>query len=228
MVGRCNVFERKFSVHDPPRKSGVIPLTEDKSNEMRKQITAMLDRGVIVPSKSLWAAAVFFVPKKTGDWRMVIDYRSLNRQMVADSYPLPLLWQTVQRMAGNKIYTSIDLAFGFWNCPIAEESRQYTSFICEMGQFEYTVLPFGIKNSPAEMQRAVDRVFAELIQTGKVFVYIDDIGIATDTVEENLALIVRVCDLCIAHGLWLTLHKCQFLFDSLVYLTDDKLRKERL
>jgi len=217
-VGKCTAFERKFVVQGPPRKARVIPLTEDKRVEMRRQIEALLERGVIVPSNSPWAAAAFFVPKKTGDWRMVMDYRPVNRQMVNDCYPLPLLWQTVQRFAGKRFYSSLDLAAGFWNCPIAEESRQYTSFICEMGQFEYTVLPFGIKNSPTEMQRTADKVFGDLIAVGDVNVYMDDIGIATNDIEKHFEVLETVFVLCIENGLWIQLPKCQFLQDSLVFL----------
>eukprot|EP01071_Lankesteria_metandrocarpae_P011394 Lankesteria_metandrocarpae@DN5441_c0_g1_i1.p1 len=217
-IGKCKVVERSFVVNGPPRKTAVIPLSDERRAEMRRQIHALLERGVIVPSKSPWAAAAFFVSKKTGDQRMVMDYRPLNKQMESDSYPLPLLWNTVQRMAGKQYYSTLDLAAGFWNCPISEESRKYTAFLCELGQFEYTVLPFGIKNSPAEMQRAVDMVFQSLISTGKVFAYIDDIGIATDTITEHFELLEQILRLCTENGLWIQLHKCRFFYKSLVYL----------
>ena len=88
----------------------------------------------------------------------------------------------------------------------------------EMGQYEYTVLPFGIKNSPAEMQRAVDEVFRDLIATGCVFVYIDDIGIGTDTLEQHYELLNEIFRRCTRHGLFVQILKCHFLFPSLVYL----------
>lgn len=159
-----------------------------------------------------------FVSKKTGDWRMVIDYRNVNRQMTADSYPLPLLWELVTKATGKQIYTSLDLASGFWNCPIAEESMQYTSFICSKGQFEFTVLPFGIRNCPAELQRAVDMAFNELYDTGKVSCYLDDIVLATNEVNEHYELLEAVLKRCCECGLFLRLDKCVFLQQQIQYL----------
>eukprot|EP01071_Lankesteria_metandrocarpae_P011022 Lankesteria_metandrocarpae@DN5399_c0_g1_i7.p1 len=89
-VGQCRIVERSFKVEGKPVKSPVMPLSDDKRAELKKQIDGMLRKGVIVPSKSPWAAAAFFVPKKTGDWRMVLDYRPVNKRMVNDSYPYSL------------------------------------------------------------------------------------------------------------------------------------------
>eukprot|EP00917_Polyrhabdina_sp_WS-2016_P027690 GHVP01059031.1.p1 GENE.GHVP01059031.1~~GHVP01059031.1.p1 ORF type:complete len:250 (-),score=11.80 GHVP01059031.1:575-1324(-) len=122
----------------------------------------MLQQGVIVPSTSPWTSNCFFVAKEINDWRLVMNYVPLNRQMVPDRYPLPLLWEIVQSFAGKKIYSTLDLAAGFWNCPIGEESRKYTSFVCQLGQFEYTILSIGIRNSPAHMQRSMDVIFGDI------------------------------------------------------------------
>lgn len=186
---KCNKYPIEFVVEGPPIKSKIRPTPPELQPEMKRQIDAMLAKGVIVPSESPWSAPAFFVSKKTGDWRLVMDYRQLNSQMRPDSYPLPLLWQTVQKLAGKSFFSTLDLAAGFWNCPVGASSQQYTAFSCSLGHFfQYTCLPFGIRNSPAHLQRTCDIVFRDLIDKGFVVIYMDDIGIATNDIDEHFDL----------------------------------------
>ena len=61
--------------------------------------------------------------KKTGEWRIVIDYRGLNKAMDGDAYPIPLAWDNLQRAAGYLYYIALDMNWGFWNVPLEEESK---------------------------------------------------------------------------------------------------------
>ncbi|EZG42850.1 Gag-pol polyprotein, partial [Gregarina niphandrodes] len=96
--------------------------------------------------------------------------------MTADSYPLPRIWDHLRRAAGQRYYCTLDMNSGFWNVPIEEGSKALTAFITPIGLFEFNVIPFGIKNSPAEFQRAMDSCFAPLLGDN-AFCYIDDIVI---------------------------------------------------
>ena len=141
-----------------PIKLRMRYLAPELKKELDTHIDNMLEMGVIRPSSSPWAAVPVFVKKKTGEWRLCMDYRPVNKRMVADAYPLPLIWDNLQKAAGHALYICLDCSWGFWNIPMDKNSRQYTAFMSHRGLFEYNVLPFGIKNSPAAMQRAVDDI----------------------------------------------------------------------
>ena len=116
----------------------------------------MLAKGIIRYSKSDWSAVPVFVKKKCGAWRMALDYRRLNQKLEFDAYPLPRLWDMVRELVGHTLYSALDANWGFWNLRLAEDSKKFTAIATPWGLFEFNVLPFGIKNSPGEFQRAMD------------------------------------------------------------------------
>ncbi|EZG54626.1 RNA-directed DNA polymerase, partial [Gregarina niphandrodes] len=76
-----------------------------------------------------WGPRPVFVRKKTGERRICIDYRALNKGMALKAYPIPLLWEQLQVAAGHKYYVCLDCNHGFWNVPLGAESRQFTAFV---------------------------------------------------------------------------------------------------
>lgn len=208
--GQVRLSIGDFEVKGKPHKAKLRPLTLELKQECEKQIQEMLKAGVLRPSKSPWGAAPVFVKKKTGEWRMAIDYRPVNAQMVDDAYPLPHTWDLCQLAAGHLWYTALDCANGFWNIKLAEGSKPYTAVITHIGSYEFNVLPFGIKNSPAECQRALDRAFSSVAQATR---YIDDITIWGDSPEEHDKVLEEVLDAAIASGFYFKLKKTD-LFKS--------------
>ena len=183
-AGKVNFIKAAFKVNGRPIKAKLRPLAPELKVELDKHLDSMLASGVIRPSKSAWGASPHFVKKQTGEWRMVLDYRPVNKVMESDAYPLPLIWENLQKAAHHRYYTTLDANWGFWNVPLEEESMQYTAIVTYRGTFEYTVIPFGIKNSPGEFQRAMNVLFESVTNKG-VLVYVDDIVIFADTLEEH-------------------------------------------
>ena len=208
-VGHVKCMKASFTVTGRPVKAKLRHLEPQLKEELEKHLTSMLAAGVIRPSKSPWGASPVFVRKKDNSWRMALDYRPVNKQMVADAYPIPLIWENLQMAAHHEYYTTLDCNWGFWNVPLEEESMQYTAIVTHKGTFEYTVLPFGIKNSPGEFQRAMDKIFGDLYNEG-VLCYIDDIVIFADTLEKHDGLLREVLCRCVEGGLYLKLMKCSF------------------
>ena len=208
--GEIHAIKASFEVEGPPIKQGIRPMSEEMRTELEKQVKDMLAKGVISPSKSPWGAPPVFVKKKTGEWRMCIDYRRLNKRMKGDAYPLPLIWDNLQLAAHHKYYTCLDCNWGFWNLPLDEKSKELTAFVSPLGSYQFNVLPFGIKNAPSEFQRAMDVVLSHLYQKG-VLTYIDDIVIFTDTLEAHLERLAQVLDACAKQGLFLKLAKSEIL-----------------
>ena len=139
----------RFEVSGKPFKARLRHYEPPQMEEMEKQLSAQLKAGIIRKSTSEWSASPHFVAKSNGAWRMVIDYRHLNAAMVSDNYPIPRLWDCLQKVAGHKYYIVMDITAGFWNIPLEEECKHYTSFVTPFGTYEFNVLPFGIKNSPS-------------------------------------------------------------------------------
>ena len=103
----------------PPRR---IPA--HYRQEIEKKINTMLEQGIIEESSSPWMAPAVFVPKKSGEIRMCIDYRELNKRTKKDAYPLPLLDEVQDRLAGSTIFSTLDLQSGYWQLPVNKSDRE--------------------------------------------------------------------------------------------------------
>jgi len=108
-----------------------------------------LRKGYIRPSKSPQTSPVFFVGKKDGSKRMVMDYHNLNDQTVKNNYPLPLITELINNMGSKKVFTKMDLRWGFNNMRIKEGDEWKGAFTMHIRSFEPTVMFFGMTNSPA-------------------------------------------------------------------------------
>ena len=128
--------------------------------------------------------------------------------MVADSYPLPRLWDIIREAAHHVWYICLDCNWGFWNVPIQEECRHFTAFVTPWGIYEFNVLPFGIKNSPGEYPRAMDAAFSIILGDG-VFCYVDDILIYANAMDKSLSKLNDVLEICVKQGVYLKLSKSE-------------------
>lgn len=152
-VGKVLDFVFKFEVAGPPVRHPLRRLPPELKDDLERQITRMLEAGVIQKSSSEWASCPVFARKKGGGWRLCLDFRSLNKRISGDAYPVPLLLDNIQKAAGKKFYCALDIQWAFWCLPLDESCRKYTAVVTHMGSYEFKVLPFGLKISPAVYQR---------------------------------------------------------------------------
>ena len=129
-----------------------IRLSQSELEELDKFLDEHTKRGTIVPSKSPYAAAFFFIKKKNGKLRLVQDYRPVNSWTVKNRYPLPYIPQTIDRLRGCTLFTSCDIEWGYNTVGIKPKDRWKAAFTTERGLFEPTVMFFGLTNSPATFQ----------------------------------------------------------------------------
>ena len=175
-----------------PPVGRLYALSQSELQTLQEYLHEMLETGKIRPSRSAAAAACFFVPKPHGrGLRFVVDFRGLNAVTIKDKYPLPLMNELLEHASKAKIYTKIDLKNSFNNIRIAEGHEWKTAFRTRYGSYEYLVMPFGLTNAPSTFQRLMDHVLAGLVDKG-VVVYIDDILIYSDNLEDHIKLVKEV------------------------------------
>ena len=131
------------------------------------------------------ASPVFFIKKKDGSLWLVQDYRMLNAMTVKNKYPLPLIPELIAKLRGAKYFTKLDVRWGFNNVRMKEGDEWKAAFRTNRGLFEPLVMFFGLTNSPTTFQTMMDDIFEELITEGVVVVYLDNILIFTEMLEEH-------------------------------------------
>eukprot|EP00253_Pinus_taeda_P002517 PITA_02517 len=178
---------------------------------VKAELQKLLDVNFIYPiSDSKWVSPLVVVPKKNGKWRICVDYRELNKATQKDHFPLPFIDQVLDTLAGKKFFFFLDGFSGYNQMQIAPEDQDKTTFTCPWGTFVYRVLPFGLCNAPATLQRAILSIFVELINEG-LEVYMDDFTPYGDEFDPALDTLEKVLQRCIATRLCSSHEKCYMM-----------------
>lgn len=200
----------------PPVHYKARPLAGVKLEAAKQEVQFLLNAGIIRRSNSPWASPLHLVPKKEpGKWRPCGDYRSLNSITTDDKYPLPHLRSITMALHGKNIYSKLDLLRAYLQIPMAPEDIPKTAICTPFGLFEYLYMPYGLKNAGATFQRFIDTILANV---PNVFIYLDDILIASGNEEQHAADIDNVLSILAQYNLRISINKCEFFKDSLNYL----------
>lgn len=219
-LGCSSLVEHSIETGDArPIRERVRHLPWGQRKDVESHIEDMIKIGVVQPSSSSWAFPIVPVLKKDGTMRVCVDYRSLNAITRKDAYPLPRCDDLLDAVGQNKakFFTSLDLMKGYYQIMLDKESMDKSAFICHMGLFRYTRMPFGLTSAPATFQRLMSRILKGVSPT-KVHCYIDDILITTETLDEHLKILNEVLDRLRQAGLRLRPDKCHFIRPELRFL----------
>ena len=190
-----------------------------------------MKKGYIRPSKSPQMSLVFFVPKKDRKKRMVQDYQYLNSWMVKNNYPLPLILDLIDSIGKKKVFTKMDLHWGYNNVRIKERDEWKAAFLTSKGSFEPTVIFFGLTNSPAMFQAMMNDLLRDLVVEEKVVVFIDDVMIAIETEKEHDEIVEEVLRRLEENDLFVKLEKCVWKVKEVgflgVIIREDGVRMEK-
>lgn len=186
--------------------------------EVHAEIDRLLSIGAIFPCSSAWNNPMICVRKPNGKVRLCLDARKLNAVTAKDAYPQPQLNRILAQLSGTHVLSSIDFSDAYHQVELEDDAKLKTAFsISGKGFFAYSRMPFGLCNSGATLCRLVDRVLGCDLEP-HVFVYLDDVIIATNTLEHHFELLSTVADRLTSAGLTISAEKSRFCMKRLKYL----------
>src|SRR3954470_19950872 len=218
-------------VRDPQRR-----LNPKMKEVVRKEILKLLEAGIIYPvADSQWVSPVHCVPKKGGitvlpndkdelipqriitGYRMLIDFRKLNKATKKDHYPLPFIDQMLERLCKHTHFCFLDGYSGFSQIPVSANDQSKTTFTCPFGTFAYRRMPFGLCNAPATFQRCMMAIFSDFCE--KICeVFMDDFSVYGSSFDDCLSNLDRVLQRCDETNLVLNWEKCHFMVNEGIVL----------
>lgn len=189
--------------------------------EIDKQVNKMLADKIIQPSISSFNSPILLVPKKSETdekkWRLVVDFRQLNKRIIPDKFPLPRIDEILDHLGRAKYFTTLDLMSGFHQIELDENSKKATAFSTTTGHYEFNRLPFGLNISPNSFQRMMTIALSGL-PPECAFLYIDDIIVVGCSVNHHLANLEKVFEKLRFYNLKLNPSKCNFFKNEVTYL----------
>ncbi|QRW20742.1 Retrotransposable element Tf2 protein [Rhizoctonia solani] len=200
-----------------PLNLPLYSMTDAKSITLKDWLRDKLKAGKIRPSKSSISSPVMFVPKKDGSRRLVVDYRCLNNRTQKNVYPLPHPDDLMAQLRGAKVFTKLDLQWGYNNVRVKEGDKWKTAFRTKYGLYESLVMTFGLTNAPAAFQHFKNELFKDLLDVC-VIIYLDDILIYSKDDASHAQHVHEVLKRLMDNQLFCKASKCTFHVTLVEYL----------
>ena len=192
-----------------------------QGEEIERQVQKMLKDDIIEHSVSSYNSPILLVPKKSENndkkWRLVVDFRQLNKRILPDKFPLPRIDSILDQLGRAKYFSTLDLMSGFHQIPLDENSKKFTAFSTNSGHYQFKRLPFGLNISPNSFQRMMTIAMAGLTPE-RAFIYIDDIIVIGCSMKHHLQNLKTVFDRLKEYNLKLNISKCKFFRTEVTYL----------
>uniref|UniRef100_A0A5S6QNW3 RNA-directed DNA polymerase n=1 Tax=Trichuris muris TaxID=70415 RepID=A0A5S6QNW3_TRIMR len=213
---RLEHFQHVIETSGPPVSSKARRLAPQRLGIAKQHFEELLRQGIVRPSNSNWSSPLHLVPKQEpGQWRPCGDFRNLNRSTKPDRYPLPHVADFNNELRGKTVFSKIDLASAYFQIPVRSQDVPKTAIITPFGLYEFTMMPFGLRNAAQTFQRIIDQILRGLHDC---FVYVDDILVASQSEAEHLLVLQKLFDRLALYGLKVNADKCVLGVKSLVFL----------
>ena len=200
-----------------PPVGPIYSLSASEQEALKEFIEENLNMGFIWPTSSPHGAPVLFVKKKDGSLRLCVDFRSLNRISKKDRYSLPLISNLLDSPRKAQVYSKIDLRHAYHLVRIAGGDEWKTAFRTCYGSFEWSVMSFGLTNTPVAFQRFMNGIFSDFLDVC-VVIYLDDILIYLNNMSEHHWYVEEVLKHLRKAGLYAKAEKYEFHSKSVEYL----------
>ncbi|KAF8675482.1 hypothetical protein RHS04_06701 [Rhizoctonia solani] len=200
-----------------PLNSPLYSMTDAKSATLKDWLRDELKAGKICPGKSSISSPVMFVPKKDGSRQLVVDYCCLNNQTKKNVYPLPCPDDLMAQLHGAKVFTKLDLRWGYNNVRVKEGDEWKTAFCTKYGLYKSLVMTFGLTNAPALFQHFMNKLFKDLLDVC-VIIYLDNILIYSKNEADHTQHVHKVLRRLMDNQLFCKVSKCTFHVTSVEYL----------
>lgn len=194
--------------------------TTDDRKEIENQISKLLKKNLIEESYSPFAAPVTLAYKKEDGkkTRLCIDFRDLNKIVVPQSQPFPLIEDLMVKTVNCEYFSTFDINSAFWSIPLRIKDRYKTAFVTQEGHFQWTCLPFGLKTAPAIFQRILRNIIRKYNLADFAVNFIDDILVFSKSFEEHITHISKLLNAILTEGFRLKFSKCTFANNHAKYL----------
>jgi hypothetical protein len=160
-------------------------------DEIEKQVKQLLLAGHIVPSNSPYASPVLLVQKKDGTWRFCIDYKRLNDITIKNRFPMLIIDEILDELAGTRYFTKLDMRSGYHQVRMHPPDEHKTTFKTHHGHYHFRVMPFGLTSAPAMFQCLMNDILGPFSRKF-VSVFLDDILIYDPTLKEHAEHLIQV------------------------------------
>jgi len=209
------LLEHRFIAKKPYRCS--IP----DQKEIEYQIKELLKAGLIEESCSPFASPVTLAYKREEEktkTRMCIDFRELNKLLIPEPHPFPLIEEIIAKTRDSEWFSALDINSAFWAIPLRIKDKYKTAFVTQDGHWQWKCLPFGLKTSPAIFQRILSNIIRRNNLNTFCINYIDDILIFSKSFEEHMEHLEKLLKAINKEGFRLKFTKCNFAKNEVKYL----------
>ena len=172
---------------------------------------------MIRPSRAPFGAPVLFQKKHDGSLRMCVDYRALNKETIKNKYLIPLAAELFDILAKAWYFTKLNLRSGYCQVHVAEGDEAKNTCVTRSGSYEFLVMPFGLTNAPATFCNLMNDVLFDYLDAF-VVVYLDDIVVYSQTINEHEMHLRKVLQRLREHKLYVKSEKCEFAREQITYL----------
>ncbi|OWZ06631.1 LOW QUALITY PROTEIN: hypothetical protein PHMEG_00021088, partial [Phytophthora megakarya] len=216
--GRRDLLKFKIDMGThAPIKSQSYRVSKVEGDVMEAELGQYLDFGLIKLSVSPWASPVLMIRKPDGGVRFCIDYRKLNAVTIKDIYPMHLIDDILDVLGKAKLFSTMDIASGYWNVPMDPESIEKTAFTSKFGLYEWLVMPFGLCNAVPAFERLMENVLVDL-KWRTCLVYLDDCVVFSDDFPTHLVQVRQVLERFRVAGFKLKMKKCHWGRNQVAFL----------
>ena len=194
-LGETSLVEHRINLEKgkPPFRVPSQQLPYALRTELEGELLKLMEYGCIEPPTSPYASGLVLIRKKDSGLRVCVDYRGISRDTTPDCYPMPCIDDLID-MVGyckGKVFTTLDLMKDYHQIRMEEESKSKTAFICHAALFQYRRMPFRLTNAPATFQCLMNQLFSGE-EWKFVFMYLDDLLIVSQMVQEHLEHVKKV------------------------------------